>query len=74
MNRLLSIRTKADILPAYRNTPIGDLLEYHNLGRAFVPYSNAQLLIGMCMDNRKHLNVPDNFAYILRAGGAKKID
>ncbi|MBI3578465.1 MAG: carbonic anhydrase [Ignavibacteriales bacterium] len=70
MNRLLPITSKDDILPVYRDTPIGDLLEYHNLGRAFASYSNAQLLIGMCMDNRKHLNVPDNFAYILRAGGA----
>jgi carbonic anhydrase len=24
----------------------------------------------MCMDNRKHLNIPDNFAFIIRAGGA----
>lgn len=70
MNRLLSIISKDDILPAYRGTPIGDLLEYHNLGRAFESYSNAQLLIGMCMDNRKHLNMPDNFAFIIRSGGA----
>ncbi|MFN8460937.1 MAG: hypothetical protein U0X93_04095 [Anaerolineales bacterium] len=34
------------------------------------PYTQAQLLIGMCMDNRKHLHIPDNFAYIIRAGGA----
>jgi len=24
----------------------------------------------MCMDNRKHLRIPDNFAYIIRSGGA----
>jgi carbonic anhydrase len=24
----------------------------------------------MCMDNRKHLHMPDNFAYIIRTGGA----
>lgn len=70
MNRLLSITSKEDILPAYRGTPIGDLLEYHNLGRTFETYSTAQLLIGMCMDNRKHLNMPDNFAFIIRSGGA----
>ncbi|MDP3829958.1 MAG: hypothetical protein Q8Q47_01730, partial [Ignavibacteriaceae bacterium] len=28
------------------------------------------LLIGMCMDNRKHLKIPDNFSYIIRSGGA----
>ena len=33
-------------------------------------YDQAQLLIGMCMDNRKNLRIPDNFAYIIRSGGA----
>ena len=70
MNRLIPIQTSADIAPAYRNTPIGELLEYHNLNRPFDTYAKAQLLIGMCMDNRKHLRIPDNFAYIIRAGGA----
>jgi carbonic anhydrase len=45
-------------------------LEYHNLNREDEIYSQAQLLIGMCMDNRKHLHIPDNFAFIIRAGGA----
>lgn len=63
--------THADDIPnAYRGTPIGLLLEYHNLERRHDRYMQAQLLIGMCMDNRKHLNIPDNFAYIIRAGGA----
>ena len=70
MNRLLSITSRQDILPQYRDTPIGLLLEYHDLGRDFDAYANAELLVGMCMDNRKHLDVPDNFAYIIRTGGA----
>lgn len=70
MNRLISITSKADISPEYRDTPIGNLLEYHNLNREYETYSQAQLLIGMCMDNRKHLHIPDNFAFIIRAGGA----
>ncbi len=70
MNRLLSVQSTDDILPAYLNTPIGQLLEYHNLNRPFDNYQNARLLIGMCMDNRKHLHMPDNFAFIIRAGGA----
>jgi carbonic anhydrase len=70
MNRLLRIASTDDILPQYRNTPIGFLLEYHNLSRPYESYSNANLLIGMCMDNRKHLHIPDNFAFIIRAGGA----
>ena len=46
------------------------MLEYHNLKRDFKTYSRARLLIAMCMDNRKHLRIPDNFAYIIRSGGA----
>ncbi|MFO1519507.1 MAG: carbonic anhydrase [bacterium] len=70
MDRLIPVAREEDIFPEYHGTPIGDLLEYHNLSRPFQPYTNASLLIGMCMDNRKHLNVPDNFAFIIRAGGA----
>ncbi len=70
MHRLIPILQKQDIPEQYLNTPIGLLLEYHNLGREPETYTQAQLLIGMCMDNRKHLRIPDNFAYIIRAGGA----
>lgn len=70
MNRLLTISSKGDIPLRYRESPIGLLLQYHNLGRRHESYSSAQLLIGMCMDNRKHLRIPDNFAFIIRSGGA----
>jgi len=70
MNRLVSINSKEDIFNEVQDTPIGLLLEYHNLDREFENYSTAQLLVGMCMDNRKHLHIPDNFSYIIRAGGA----
>ncbi len=70
MDRLISI-TKPDQIPTvYRDTPIGLLLEYHNLQGSLDSYQQAQLLVGMCMDNRKSLRIPDNFAYIIRAGGA----
>ena len=45
-------------------------MEYHNLNREYEIYTQARLLVGMCMDNRKHLHIPDNFAFIIRAGGA----
>jgi carbonic anhydrase len=69
MHRLLPIDSVNDIPQEYRNNPIGLLLEYHNLNRPFEKYQTAQLLIGMCMDNRKHMQIPDNFSYILRTGG-----
>jgi carbonic anhydrase len=70
MDRLKPVTTNDDVPAVYRHTPIGLLLEYHNLARSFEPHTRAQLLIGMCMDNRKHLRIPDNFAYIIRSGGA----
>lgn len=69
MASLKPVRSIKDIPEKYRNTPIGLLLEYHNLDRPFETYANAKLLIGMCMDSRKHLHIPENFAYIIRAGG-----
>jgi carbonic anhydrase len=70
MNRLQPVHSVNDIPAIYRDTPIGLLLEYHNLDRSFETYDTARLLIGMCMDNRKHLHMPDNFAFIIRSGGA----
>ena len=70
MHRLVPVASKEDILPELRDTPIGLLLEYHNLNRDHETYNQAQLLIGMCMDNRKRLHIPDNFSYIIRTGGA----
>ena len=71
MNKLQAVTKENDIFQDYKNTPVGLLLEYHNLNRSIKDnYETAQLLIGMCMDNRKHLHIPDNFAYIIRTGGA----
>jgi carbonic anhydrase len=67
---LILVDGHEDIPEKYRGTPIGDLLEYHNLDRPFDTYTTAKLLVGMCMDSRKHLKIPENFSYIIRAGGA----
>lgn len=69
-NKLIPVNSSSDIYPEYSGTPIGLLLEYHNLNRPFEVYEKANLLVGMCMDNRKHLHIPDNFAFIIRSGGA----
>lgn len=67
---LKAVRMYDDILPEYRDTPVGELLAYHNLYRPWHKLDRAQLVIGMCMDHRKVLRMPDGFAYVLRAGGA----
>ena len=70
MNQLIPVHHLDDILSAYRDTPIGLLLAYHNLGRSLDPFSNAQLLIGTCMDFRVQLRIPERFAFVMRTGGA----
>lgn len=70
MDRLIEVKTANDIPSKYRGTPIGLLVEYQNHIRQHDAYASAQILVGMCMDNRKALDVPENFAYILRTGGA----
>jgi carbonic anhydrase len=70
MHGLVTISSREDIPAEYRDTPIGEFLEYHNLEKEFELCPAAKLLIGMCMDNRKHMRMPDNFSYIIRTAGA----
>lgn len=63
------ITSKEQIPPEYAQTPIGELISYQNLAEPFAQCGSARLLVGMCMDNRKQLHIPENFAYILRTGG-----
>lgn len=70
MRKLIEVNSTGDIFAQYQDTPIGLLLEYQNLNRPFCHYQQPQMLIGMCMDNRKNLWIPDNFAYVIRSGGA----
>ncbi|MBS0010445.1 MAG: carbonic anhydrase [Bacteroidales bacterium] len=74
MEPLIEIRSSNDIPEQYRNTPIGLFLGYHNLGRKFEKHKKAELLIGMCMDSRQVLNIPNSFTYVLRTGGANMRD
>ena len=70
MKNLISVADVDDIFTDYRNTPIGLLLEYHNLSRRYEVYDHAQVLICTCMDNRIGLRMPDKFAYTIRTGGS----
>jgi len=75
MASLIPVLTANDILPAYRGTPIERLLRYHNLGEPLPPTTHhAEILVGMCMDHRKDLTLPNEFAYVLRAAGGNLRD
>lgn len=67
---LIEVKKEADIPAELAETPVGDLIRYQNLGSEFKPYDSAQMLIAMCMDNRKQLRIPEKFAFIIRTGGA----
>ncbi len=68
-NELVMINSITDLYPKYRDTPIEQLFRYHNLNEPFDLCTKASLLVGMCMDNRKQLRIPNNYAYIIRTGG-----
>jgi carbonic anhydrase len=74
MAQIIPVAFRDDILPDYRGTPVGLLLEYHNLGRAIGSNTVPQMLIGMCMDSRKSLRIPNDFAFVLRTAGANMRD
>lgn len=74
MPEIIPVKYGDDILPEYRGTPVGLLLEYHNLGRAAGAAAAPQMLIGMCMDSRKSLRIPGDFAFVLRTAGANMRD
>lgn len=74
MAQIIPVNYRADILPEYRGTLTGLLLEYQNLERALGSGGGQQLLIGMCMDSRNALRIPNDFAYVLRTAGANMVD
>lgn len=69
LDSLVPVAAPGDIPGPLRGTPFARLLGCHNLGAAAAPCKKAELLVCMCMDNRKQLRLPENFAYILRTGG-----
>jgi len=74
MPQIIPVAKPSDILPIYRDRPVGHLLEYHNLGRPRNGVTRPELLIGMCMDSRKTLRIPNDFAFVLRTAGANMRD
>lgn len=70
MNKLIKIASTGDIPEEYANSPIGLLLEYHNLKRHRENYTQPELLLCTCMDSRVNIRMPDNFAFTIRTGGA----
>lgn len=69
--QLKAVMSLDDIPATLRNTPFEVLLRCHNLGEdgELCNVGSPQLLVSMCMDNRKRVELPENYAFILRSGG-----
>ena len=66
--QIIPVNSPSDILPAYAGTPVEWLLRYHNLSEPpLAAGGRAKLLVGMCMDDRKDLKIPNGFAFVIRA-------
>ena len=59
---LAPVRNDSDILPAYRGTPVADLLRFQNLGAgpASTParYERPAILIATCLEQSAPLRIP----------------
>lgn len=70
---LAPVRNEADILPAWRGTPVADLLRFQNLtpgAAAAGKYPRPALLIATCLEMGAALRVPDGFAISLHTAAA----
>jgi carbonic anhydrase len=75
MAQLIPVDSVSDILSVYAGTPVEWLLRYHNLSEPLPrSRSRADLLVGMCMDYRKGLVIPSEFAFVIRAAGGNLRD
>lgn len=74
MARLVPIVKDADIPEPLQQTPIGVLLRSNNMGKIDVtPSDTPELIIGMCIDYRKSLFLPRDWAYVIRREGANML-
>lgn len=67
---MIGVTTEEQIPQELRDTPVGDLLRFHNLGAPLPDVTHASLLVGTCMDNRIQLRLPPRWAFLLRSAGA----
>jgi len=67
---IASVRNDADILPASRGTPVGELLAYQNLGAAERKHAQPALLIATCLERQTALRIPAGFAISLHTAAA----
>ncbi|MBS2008551.1 MAG: SulP family inorganic anion transporter [Cyanobacteria bacterium SZAS TMP-1] len=71
LSRLHKVASEDDIPTYLRDTPIATMIKCQNLGQIDnAPPDAPQMVIGMCIDYRKSLHLPQNCAYVIRRTGA----
>ena len=65
-----NVRSDADILPAYRGTPIGALLGYRTWVLPPESTQRPELLIASCLEQKAALRIPEGFAISLHTAAA----
>lgn len=72
--RLAPVRSETDVLPAYRGTPVAELLRFQNLGTdnaaTQVRYARPSILIATCLEQVAALRIPEGFAISLHTAAA----
>jgi len=69
---LTPVRNESDILPAWRGTPVADLLRFQNLGtgQAAARFARPAILIATCLEQTAALRIPEGFAISLHTAAA----
>jgi len=69
---LAAVHDETDILAAYRDTPVADLLRFQNFpaGGGPVAYARPAILVATCLEQGTALRIPDGFAISLRTAAA----
>lgn len=68
---LRPVRSEGDILPAWRDTPVGELLRAHNLGATLPAPACPALLVARCLEHGGALRLPEGFAISVHTGAAR---
>jgi len=70
MEKLLPMENMDAIPTELQESPISRLIGYHNIGKKLDNYNYPLVLICTCMDYRIKLQIPNNFAFMIRTAGA----
>lgn len=72
-DKLVELRSSADIPARWHGTPIESFIQAQNLGYPLYPSAEPQVLISTCIEFRYSLPVPSNYAYVVRTAGGRLV-